>query len=185
METTPRIGYDDLPAVVRGRVEPRVARLGYLGEFFQVAAHQPEALVGFIDFTEALKSSLDWRLVEAVAFTVAARCENEYELVQHQRLASTLGMDEAQIRALSSGRPEEGDLDSDQLAAVRLAEDVVAARGGSCADSYEALQREVGVETAVGCLMTAVRYLAHATMSNTWDLRPPVTASSVMDSAHA
>lgn len=187
METTRRIGYADLPAGLRARLAPRVERLGYLGEFFQVAAHQPAALAGFIDFTEALKGSLDNRLVEAVALTVAARTGNEYELVQHQRLALRLGMGENEVHALCAGTAREGarGFSVAELAAIRLAEEVVAAEGRSCSTAYEALEHEVGAEVAIGCLMTAVRYLAHATMANSWDLRPPVGSPFAADAAHA
>jgi len=33
-------------------LRPRVERLGYLGEFFRYTAHQPQALISFLDFTE-------------------------------------------------------------------------------------------------------------------------------------
>src|SRR5438309_28638 len=83
--------------------EPR--RLGYLGEFFQVAAHQPAALSAFVSFSEALKDALPWRLVEVIALTVSARTGNAYERVQHERLALTLGMRVEEARALASGGP--------------------------------------------------------------------------------
>ena len=88
--------------MLRSRLKARVDRLGYLGEFFQVAAHQPEALAGFIAFTEALKEHLDWRLAEVIALTVATETGNAYERVQHERLALTLGMTESEVRGLVS-----------------------------------------------------------------------------------
>jgi hypothetical protein len=162
---------------LRVRLEARVARLGYLGEFFQVGAQQPQALAGFIDFTEALKNALPDRLVEVIALTIAAAAHNDYERVQHERLALKLGMSEREVRALVAGSPSaEDSFDELELATAALARDVLEARGSSCADRYEVVVRLAGPEVAVGCLMTATRYLAHSTMANTWGLRPPVAS---------
>jgi alkylhydroperoxidase family enzyme len=174
--STPRIGFDELPAALQERLGPRVDRLGYLGEFFQVAAHQPAPLGAFIDFTEALKTALPARLVEIVALTVATRTANAYERVQHERLALTVGLDAGEVQALVAGDAPADRFDAVERAAWALARDVVAARGGSCARAYEALEQLAGPAVAVGALMTATRYLAHATMANTWNLQAPVTS---------
>jgi alkylhydroperoxidase family enzyme len=174
---TPRIPFDQLPPALHDRLRARVERLGYLGEFFQVGAHQPEALAHFIAFTEALKEALPARLVEVTALTVATETGNRYEQVQHERLALTVGLDEDEVRALVSGESLDGETFSAvERAAADLARDVVAARGRSCEAAYERLADVAGAAVAVGCLMTATRYLAHATMANTWGLRPPVSS---------
>lgn len=187
MTATPRIAYEELPDDVREQLRPRVERLGYLGEFFQVAAHQPEALRHFVDYTEALKDALDWRLVESIALTVAAETGNDYERVQHERLALSLGMSRAEVRALAAGdslaEPERFSLA--EHAAVRLARHVVEARGRACTDAYRTLEELVGSEVAVACLMTATRYLAHATMANTWGVRAPVASPLAEEAARA
>lgn len=172
--SAPRIPFEQLPEDLREQLRPRVERLGYLGEFFQVAAHQPRALASFAAFTEALKEALPAPLTEAIALTVATRTGNEYERVQHERLALALGIEEATVRALVAGQLER--LEPEPRAAAELADEVVAARGGSCEPSYRRLEELVGAEVAVGCLMVAGRYLAHATMSNTWGLEPPVSS---------
>jgi alkylhydroperoxidase family enzyme len=169
-----RIAYDDLPDELQEKLAARVRRLGYLGEFFQVAAHQPAALAGFIDYTEALKDSLPARLVETIALSMAAATGNAYERVQHERLALKLGIPEPQIRALVSRRASTDEGFSElELAAIRLSFDVIDARGGSCESSYSRVASLTDDATAVGCLMTAVRYLAHSTMANTWGLAAP------------
>ena len=157
---------------------PRVERLGYLGEFFQVAAHQPLALGHFVDFTEALKAALDWRFVEAIALTIATETGNEYERVQHERLALKLGMAREEVLALVRGTAaaERERFSDAEVAAVQLAREVVLARGRACTAAYEALAALVDADVAVGCLMTAARYLAHATMSNTWGVVAPVAS---------
>lgn len=179
MRKVPCIAYEQLPDALREQLRPRVERLGYLGEFFQIAGHQPEALACFVGYTEALKGALDWRLVEAIALTVAAETGNGYERVQHERLALELGMHVAEVRALVEGNAShahEPAFDEAELAAVRLAREVVGARGRACTPAYESLEQLVGHTVAVGCLMTATRYLMHSTMSNTWGLRAPVVS---------
>jgi len=177
VDVAARITYEELPSPLQEQLRSRVERLGYLGEFFQIAACQPEALSHFIGFTEALKDALHWRLVEAIALTVAVETGNEYERVQHERLALALGMSPDEVRALATGAATaEGGFTAAELAAVRVAREVVYRRGHGCPASYAALEQRVGHTVAVGCLMTAARYLAHSTIANTWGLRAPVTS---------
>lgn len=176
MDPTPRLGLSDFPVTLATQLHPRVARLGYLGEFFQVAGHQPDALGHFVGFTEALKSALDPRLVEVVALTVATVTGNAYERVQHERLALTVGMTVEEVVAIGSRDLSGPSFSEAERAAAQLALDVTWARGRSCEPAYAALLALTGPADAVGCLMTATRYLAHATMANTWGLRPPVSS---------
>jgi alkylhydroperoxidase family enzyme len=173
MPATTRIAYEDLPEDLRELLRPRVERLGYLGEFFQVAAHQPEALAAFVQYTEALKHALPDRLVESIALTIASESGNAYEQVQHERLALKLGFAEDEVAALVTPGAALDGFSAAERAAIDLARQVLAARGRAC-PAYDDLERLEGEQVAVGCLMTAVRYLAHATMANTWDLSAPV-----------
>lgn len=182
--STPRLTYSELPPDLQRRLAAKVERLGYLGEFFQVAASQPRALAHFIDFTEELKEKLEPGLVEAIALSVAAATGNAYERVQHERLALKLGMSPAWVRGMVAGATEDGEFGPDEQAAAALAREVVAARGAACTESYERLCELSGPSVAVACLMTATRYLAHATMANTWGLRPPVDSPLETEAEH-
>jgi hypothetical protein len=102
----PRLSPDALRADVAEMLRPRVARLGYLGEFFTCAAHQPAALMSFMAFTDDLKRALPERITEAVALTVATELGNAYERHQHERLSLTLGFGEAWIRAVMALQPD-------------------------------------------------------------------------------
>jgi alkylhydroperoxidase family enzyme len=184
MSATPRIEFDDLPESLREQLRPRVERLGYLGEFFQVAAHQPDALGHFVAFTEALREALPARFVEIIALTVARDTANDYERTQHERLAMKLGVPENEVRALSIGDRDTLDLADDERAALELARCVVDARGRSCQDAYGRLEQLAGAKVAVACLMTACRYLAHATMANTWGVRQAVPSPFDVEPAH-
>ena len=66
----PRLSQAELPPEVAAMLRPRIERLGYLGEFFKCAAHQPAALMSFMTFTEDLKDALSDRLT--IFATVAA-----------------------------------------------------------------------------------------------------------------
>lgn len=166
---------------LRGLLTPRVERLGYLGEFFQLAAHQPAALSGFVRFTEALKGALPWRLVETVALTVAAQTGNEYELVQHEILAARLGMSGREISALVAASVTAPPFAPEEVTAAGLARKVVSATGHGCDGLVAQLEDEIGTATAVGCLLLCGRYLAHAAISNAWRLPPPPVVRPVSE----
>src|SRR5215472_505567 len=66
------VPYAALPGQLKAELAGQVARLGYLGGFFSLAAHQPGPLLHFNRFTEALKDALPGRLCNVVALAVAA-----------------------------------------------------------------------------------------------------------------
>jgi alkylhydroperoxidase family enzyme len=181
-----RVPLERMTSDLRFRLAPRVARLGYLSEFFQVAAHQPEALEAFVDFTEALKRSLPWRVVEIVALTVSAGSGNDYERVQHERLARTLGMSDDEIRAVEAGDGMDPPaFDEQDRLTHAIARDFVEASGRGAAPLVRRLAGIAGPQVAVGVVLTASRYLAHAAASNAWELLPPVPSPLHEESAHA
>jgi Carboxymuconolactone decarboxylase family len=169
------IALDEMPAELRELLQPRVERLGYLGEFFQRGAHQPDALAAFYRWTEALKAALPFRVVEAIALTVATRTGNDYERVQHERLALAGGMSRDEITALQRMRGGICQtLADEEVAAAALARCLLEDFGRGCDSALLRLSRLLGEAGAVGCLMLAARYVAHATMANAWGLRAPV-----------
>ena len=87
----PRLSADQMSPELASFLSPRVKRLGYLGEFFQCTAHQPEALLSFLEFTEHLKQALPTNLTEVVALSVAVLMGSSYERIQHERLTRKLG----------------------------------------------------------------------------------------------
>jgi alkylhydroperoxidase/carboxymuconolactone decarboxylase family protein YurZ len=166
-----------MPAELQELLEPRVKRLGYLGEFFQRAAHQPDALANFYRWTEALKTALPFRLVEVVALTVATQTKNDYERIQHERLALQGEMTREEIVAVEHMRPGTcATLSEQEVAAAVLARCAVDNFGRGCNSALLRLSRLIGEPGAVGCLMLVGRYVAHATMANAWDLRPPASS---------
>jgi len=171
----PRLALDQLEPALAAKLGPRVARLGYLGEFFACAGHQPAALSGFVDFTEALRDALPPRVTELVALSVAGELGNDYERHQHERLARRLGLARDWIAAVNARDPERAaGLDATDRAVQVLALAVVRRAGRGVARELEAVIDRLGVEQAVGVLLVIGRYLAHAAFVNALEIRPPV-----------
>src|ERR1700679_2835223 len=98
----PRLSAKEMPPELATYLRPRVKRLGYLGEFFQCTAHQPKALLSFLEFTEHLKHALPNNFTEIIALSVAVLMKNDYERVQHERLSLKLGFSEEWLREVLS-----------------------------------------------------------------------------------
>ncbi|MDA8312235.1 MAG: carboxymuconolactone decarboxylase family protein [Actinomycetota bacterium] len=168
-----RLRFDELAPVLQDVLRAKVERLGYLGEFFAVGGHQPEATAAFQSFTEALKHALPAELTEVVALTVASVLGNGYEQSQHERLARTLGFSEGWIAA-AVGRGDPTALSARAGVARQLALAVVDRYGHEAAGELERAVDELGEEAAVGVLLTVGRYVAHALVANTLELVAPV-----------
>lgn len=188
----PRLSPDALRADVAEMLRPRVARLGYPGEFFTCAAHQPAALMSFMAFTEDLKRALPERITEAVALTVSTELGNAYERHQHERLSLELGFGEAWVRAVmalqpdvaqpfqgrdrgaeSPARPELSDAER-RVQALTLA--VIRRHGHRTSGELESVVASIGHEQAIAVLMLIGRYVTHALMVNCLELKPPVAS---------
>jgi alkylhydroperoxidase family enzyme len=159
-------------------LRPRVERLGYLGEFFQIAALQPAAMKSFYRFTEDLKKALPDNLTEVVALTVASYMENAYERVQHERLSLKLGLGERWLRDVLARDPGK---DQIALSAVErsvqaLALAVLERRGRNTGRELAAVVSAIGPEQAVAALMLIGRYTTHAQIVNSLELPPPVAS---------
>lgn len=173
-----RISYDKLPSELKRELQAKVERLGYLGEFFQVCAHQPAALVHFIRFTETLKDALPINLVELCALTVSTWSANAYERVQHENLALKLGMSPNWIRDVERLEPEDATgLSALEKAVQRLALAMARTQGRAADKEADDLLKLSGPDILVGVLLTVGRYIAHSTICNTLKIAPPATSS--------
>ena len=171
----PRLAFDQLRPDLAEVLAPRVQRLGYLGEFFRVAGHQPSALKGFVEFTEAAKSGLDKRLVELLALTVATHYGNAYERNQHERLSIRLGYERAWIEAVERLQPD-GSVGLSELErkVQAVALDSVRSHGREGHSTFDELVGVLGVEATTAMLLVISRYVAHAYVVNMLELEPPV-----------
>jgi alkylhydroperoxidase family enzyme len=170
----PLIGFEELDPAVRQRLQSKFDRLGYLGDFFQVTAHQPESLAAFIDYTDATKRALPDDLAELVALTVATATGNDYERHQHERLSVKLGLGKEWVAAVELLDPDHADLAPAQRDTQRWVLAVLKDHGrGSHAD-LDALVRGLGPKDAVAVALMCGRYVAHATIANSFGIQPPV-----------
>lgn len=172
----PLVGAHELPEPLAERLAPRMQRLGYLGAFFAYAAHQPDALAGFIDFTESLKKTLPVDLAEVVALSVAGALHSGYELAQHKRLATRLGLADEWVGAVLDGPPDV--LDAAQTAVRDLTSAVLAHGGHRARPPFERVVNLLGPADAIGVLLLIGRYVAHAHVANTLELTDPARGMS-------
>lgn len=176
-ELIPRLSFGELEPQLADVLHSKVERLNYLGEFFQCMGHQPRALIAFHTLTENLKEALPDNLTEVVALTIAAIMLNDYERVQHERLALKLGFGEAWIReVISVGADGYRELAAAEVAVQKLALAIIERRGHSTNTELEAVVQAIGYTQAVGVLLLIGRYAMHALISNSLALQPPVSS---------
>jgi alkylhydroperoxidase family enzyme len=174
----PRLGMEQLDRDLAAALAPRVARLGYLGEFFRCMGHQPAALRAFVDFTEALRGALPDALTEAVALAVTSRLGNVYERNQHERLSLKLGLSTEWVRAAreADGPGAAPPLSPAEAAVRRLALAIVERGGRGVAAELGAVVEAIGPQQAVAVLLLVGRFATHSLVVNALELAPPVAS---------
>lgn len=172
----PRLSSTQMLPELAEYLRPRVERLGYLGEFFQCAAHQPKALLSFMVFTEDLRAALPEKLTEVVALTVSCLMNNAYERVQHERRCLKLDFGTPWLRAVTSLGASSGAMVEEERLVQRLVVVVISRKGHDTQAELEAVIGAIGYEKAIAVLMMIGRYATHSLMVNALDLAPPVLA---------
>lgn len=174
MSSVPKIPFEALPQTLADALRPRVKRLGYFGEFFQYAAHQPEALLAFNQFTEAGKGGLPDKLVELVALTCAGWMDNAYERHQHERLCVRLGYGRDWVAAVNALDSNHNGLSDDERLVQMFLLTVLDSRGHEAGPMFERVVAALGPAGAIAVLMVLGRYVVHGLFVNTLGLAPPV-----------
>jgi len=171
----PRLELAEMAPDLQAYLQPRVARLQYLGELFKCAAHAPEVLLDFMHFTDSLKKALPDRLTECAVLTTAMLMGNRYERHQHERLSVRLGFGRDWVAEVERLKPAEATLMSEVERAVQTyVMAAVETRGMQAASPFEALARLVPPAEAMAVAMLVGRYITHALVVNTLRLEPPV-----------
>jgi hypothetical protein len=171
----PRLPQEKLHPELESFLRPRIERLGYLGEFFQCTAHQPEALLSFLEFTDHLKHALPNNLTEVVSLSVAQLMNNSYERVQHERLSLKLGFGENWVReVLSLSADGREILSKQELLVQRLVVAVIDRKGHNTRRELEAVIQSIGPAMTIAVLMLIGRYMSHAMIVNCLELDAPV-----------
>jgi len=125
----PRINAID-PAGATGKAKELLdavkAKLGLVPNMTRTMAHSPAVLEGYLNFSGALgEGTLNARLREQIAITVAEANGCEYCLSAHTAIAKLVGLDEA---ALTSSRQAKSS-DARTEAALKFAQAVVKSKG--------------------------------------------------------
>jgi len=171
----PRLAFDDVDGALQAQLKPTVDRLGYFGEFFQVAAHVPGAVPAFMTYTAAVKAPLADAQNEVLALTVCSMLEADYERIQHERLATKLGLERDWIAAAESRSGSHPSvLKEDERLLQSLAQAVVTRHGLRCDDELRAVTAALGPAKAVAALLQISRFVTIALICNALHLALPV-----------
>jgi hypothetical protein len=171
----PRLELTELPPTLAAALEPRVKRLGYLGEFFKCCAHQPQALAAFIEFTETSQDGIPKRLAEVIALTCTAWTGNHYERNQHERLCVRLGFGREWVAAVNALEPNtDSVLTAEERNVQHLTLAILETRGKAAGALFEHAVENRGPQVAVAILMVIGRCVAHGLIVGTLELKPPV-----------
>lgn len=176
-ELIPRIPYEEFDAGLKEALRPKVERLGYCGEIWQIGANMPKSMLSFCNLTEDLKDEMPMKVVELVALTVAGVMGNTYERNQHERLSEKLGYGRDWIAAVNQlqGDAAKG-LSEEERKIQKFVIAAIYRRGKDSKALFDDMARAVGPKTAVGVLMSVGRCVMHALFVNTLELEPPVTS---------
>ena len=171
----PRIEFEAFAEQLRESLRPKVERLGYCGEIWQIGANVPKSTFHFSELTESLKEEMEVKTVELVALTAAGVMGNVYERNQHERLADKLGFGRDWIAQVNELQAEKGKHMTDGECAVqKFVMAAIFRRGHDCTRLFQDVIDAVGPEQAVGVLWSVGRCVMHALFRNTLGLEPPV-----------
>lgn len=139
-------------------------------ELLQAIGSNPPVLQTYMRHGTALweHAGLSSREVELTVLAIARELDNEYEWHQHVALARDVGVEHAEIRAISGGRFDEFDpgdralLEYAQLAARRSADD----------EAHDAISDHFDEETIAGIASLAGHYVGTAVVIDGLALQP-------------
>lgn len=175
IQSIPRLELSDMRPDLAAYLEPRVARLKYLGELFKCVGNAPGVMLSFMQFTDALKEALPDRLTEAAVLTVATVMRNPYERNQHERLSVRLGFGRDWVAEVERLEPDAATLMSETERTVqRYAIAAIETKGRACQAEFARLCELTSPSEAVSVVMLVGRYVTHALAVNTLGLEPPV-----------
>lgn len=173
-DALPRLSFENSDPRVQALLKPVVERLDYFGEFFQVAANHPDALLKFMEYTGAVKAPLEANANEVLALTVCSRCPGgEYERIQHERLSLKTGFSKDWIGELTGEIvPADSKLDATERKLRDLAVAVV--DGKNATEALNAVVEALGPERSVAAMLQITRFQMICTLGRVFGMRLPV-----------
>jgi hypothetical protein len=176
-EVIPRVAWEDFPEGLKAALKPKVDRLGYCGEIWQVGANLPKSMLSFANMTEDLKDEMPMKLVELTALTVAGVMGNSYEKNQHERLSDKLGYGREWIADVNRLNPAEAaSLTDNEKKVQKFIIAAIYRRGQDSRALFEDAAKAIGSTAAVGVLLSIGRCIQHAIFRNVLELEPPVAS---------
>ena len=174
-DVIPRVEWDKFPEGLKAALKPKVDRLGYCGEIWQVGANLPKSMLSFCNMTEDLKDEMPMKLVELTALTVAGVMGNSYEKNQHERLSDKLGYGREWIADVNRLNPAEAaSLSAEEKKVQKFIIAAIYRRGQDSKALFEDAARAIGATAAVGVLLSIGRCIQHAMFRTVLALAPPV-----------
>jgi uncharacterized peroxidase-related enzyme len=114
------------------------AKLKMTPNMMRVMANSPAVLQGYLSLSGALAGgSLDAKLREEIALEIGEQNACQYCVSAHTALGKMTGLTDAEIQSAREGRSNS----PKHAAALRLAKEIVAARGRTSESEVEAAQR--------------------------------------------
>ena len=151
---------EDVPEGSKEGLAAVYAQLGVVPNLFRLIASSPAALTGFLNFSGALKKTLDVKTRERIALAVAQVNGCDYCLSAHTYLGLNLAKLSAEEIALNR---KGGSHDAKADAAVRFAS-VIAHKRGQVSDGEIAAVRAAGYSDAE--IVDIVAVVAHNFFTN-------------------
>lgn len=174
-DSIPRLAFEQCAPEIQNMLQPVVDRLGYFGEFFQVAGHLPAALTSFMTYTGTVKTPLDLRQNEVLALSTCALAGGDYERIQHERLASSSGLDTNWIsEVLGKSHPSPSLLSEEDVALRSLATAVVQRDGNDVSAEINAVAALIGPEKTVAVVLQITRFQMISTLNKMFRMTLPV-----------
>lgn len=169
-----RLGFEELAPQAQELLRARVQRLGYFGEYFQVAGHQPKALEIGLALMDELKPRLGQNVVELVALTQSARLKNDYERIQHERLAEKLGFSREWIGDAVALAPQCAEhLSPSERKVQALVIAMLESWGRAAQAELAAVAAEFGSAKTTALLLLIGKYASDSLFMNVLQLTPP------------
>lgn len=112
------------------------AKLGFVPNLMATMASSPAVLEGYLNFSGALGSSLDAKLREQIALTVAEINGCQYCASAHSAIGKMVGLDEHSIEDARRASSHDAKVD----AALKFAKALVISRGKVSESDFEAVK---------------------------------------------
>jgi AhpD family alkylhydroperoxidase len=169
MARLPLVDESSAPEAVR----VALAAMPPQGTVYKMLAHAETAFLPMLQTVGAIQGTLalDGRLRELVILRVASRDGCEYELVQHEVVASIEGVPEPQVAALRAGQASGTEFDDREELLLRFVDEVLENVGAS-EETVQEMKRAFSDREIIEALVIIGQYHALAMMLLTTALEP-------------